>query len=95
MAQRDAGQSREAILRAIEYTGMSRDAVAESLGVHKASVDRWVSRGRISAQIWGDLLTLGGKHPDSLKALADCSLDEIVVEIERRGWSITLVRRET
>ncbi len=75
----------------IEELNLSRSNIAEKLGVTVHALDSWVRDGRIPLTRWKALLELKDScKKRSKSALSEASLEELLIEIQSRGYDVRL-----
>lgn len=98
MVKRVPGLSKERITSVVTRTSMSRQEIAEKIGVSKISIDRWCSTGKIAPENWRKLTSLLGGNAEFGNVidpkndyLMEVPLDHLLYEISRRGWEVVLL----
>jgi hypothetical protein len=78
----------------IKAAGLKLNALAKTLGVSYVGLQHSLKVGRMSRKNHEKLLkVLGQKSPTTNTShSADTGLEDLVMEIERRGWRVTLQR---
>lgn len=90
------------LVKVSDKLGIERDELATRLGISKSAFYGYITRREIPSRSYKRLVELyesessreGSKaQPSGSVMLSDATLDELIHEIESRGWLIDLRRR--